>query len=122
MDPGTAVTEDGGESAEAPAVDAGDGGDGEPDRTAVPVRLVMPDRWLEQVEELPLSAPVEQAKRVGLRRMLQRDTDDPDDFYVEYAERQVPDESITLDELGVEAGDVLSIRAYDLGHYPRFRG
>ncbi|MFW6192951.1 MAG: hypothetical protein ACOC83_05655 [Gemmatimonadota bacterium] len=116
------MTEDGGESAEAPAVDAGDGGDGEPDRTAVPVRLVMPDRWLEQVEELPLSAPVEQAKRVGLRRMLQRDTDDPDDFYVEYAERQVPDESITLDELGVEAGDVLSIRAYDLGHYPRFRG
>lgn len=90
--------------------------------STVPLRLTMPDRWLEHVEELPLSATVEEAKRVGLRRMLLRDTDEPDDFYVEYAERQVPDESVTLEELGVEAGEVLSIRAYDLGHYPRFRG
>jgi hypothetical protein len=54
--------------------------------------------------------------------MLLRDTDDPDDFYVEYAERQVAEESMTLAELGVQPREVVSIRAYDLGHYPRFEG
>jgi len=88
----------------------------------IPLRLVMPDRWLEHVEELPLSTTVEEAKRLGLRRLLDRDTDDPDDFYVEYAERQVPDESVTLREIGAQPREILSIRAYDLGHYPRFRG
>ncbi len=88
----------------------------------VTVRLIMPDRWLEQVEDLPREMPVAEAKRIGLRAMLMRDTDDPDDYYVEYAEREVPDESVTLEELGFESGEILSIRAYDLGHYPRFQG
>lgn len=88
----------------------------------IPVRLVMPDRWLEHVAELPVSATVEQAKRLGLREMLLRDTDDPDDFYTEYAEREVPDESVSLAELGIQPNEVLSIRAYDLGHYRRFEG
>jgi hypothetical protein len=88
----------------------------------LPVRLVMPDRWLEHVEELPPDTTVEEAKVIGLRRMLLRDTDRPADFYVEYAERQVPDETVTLEELGVQPREILSIRAYDLGHYPRFEG
>jgi hypothetical protein len=116
------VTADDG-SARRPAgrdVEAADGGPAGDER--ITVRLVMPDRWLEQVEELPLSATVEAAKALGLRKMLQRGTDDPDDFYVEYAERQVPDESVTLGELGVQPREILSIRAYDLGHYPRFEG
>lgn len=92
------------------------------DGGTVLVRLIMPDRWLEQAEELPLAATVQEAKRRGLRAMLLRTTDDPDDFYVEYAERQVPDESITLAELGVQPRESLSIRAYDLGHTRRFRG
>ena len=54
--------------------------------------------------------------------MLLRETDDPDDFYVEYAEKEIADESATLAELGVQASEVLSIRAFDLGHYPRFKG
>lgn len=90
--------------------------------STIPVRLVMPDRWLEHVEELPADTPVEEAKRIGLRRMLLRDTDRPSDFYVEYAERQVPDESVSLEDLGVQPREILSIRAYDLGHYPRFEG
>lgn len=90
--------------------------------STIPVRLVMPDRWLEQVEELPLSMTVREAKRIGLRKLLLRTTDDPDDFYTEYAERRVRDESVTLAELGVQSREILSIRAYDLGHYPRFRG
>lgn len=86
------------------------------------VRLVMPDRWLEHVVELPGSTTVSEAKRLGLREMLQRTTDDPDDFYVEYAEREVRDESISLDDLEVRPREILSIRAYDLGHYRPFRG
>lgn len=89
---------------------------------AIPVRLTMPDRWLEQVETLPPDTTVEEAKAIGLRAMLLRDTDDPDDFYTEYAERRVRDETVTLAELGMDPNEVLSIRAYDLGHYPRFRG
>lgn len=93
-----------------------------PEEGAVRVRLIMPDRWLEHVAELPLSTTVEEAKELGLREMLLRDTDDPADFYTEYAERQVPDESVTLEELGMQPNEVLSIRAYDLGHPPPFQG
>ncbi len=86
------------------------------------VRLVMPDRWLEHVVELPGSTTVSDAKRLGLREMLQRATDDPEDFYVEYAEREVRDESVSLDDLKIRPREILSIRAYDLGHYRPFRG
>jgi hypothetical protein len=86
------------------------------------VRLVMPDRWLEHVAELPAQSTVEDAKRLGLRAMLLRDTDDPADFYVEYAERKVVDEGATLEDIGFRARDILSIRAYDLGHYRSFDG
>jgi hypothetical protein len=86
------------------------------------VRLIMPDRWLEHVEELPATTSLEEAKQIGLRAMLLRDSDEPDDFYVEYAEKRVVDESVTLGELGVQGREVVSIRAYDLGHYPRFNG
>ena len=86
------------------------------------VRLVMPDRWLEHVARLPASTSVMEAKAEGLRALLQRDVDDPDDYYVEYAERQVADESRTLAEIGFRPREILSIRAYDLGHYRRFEG
>lgn len=86
------------------------------------VRLVMPDRWLEHVVRLPSSTTVADAKAEGLRLLLQRDTDDPDDYYVEYAERQVKDESRSLAEVGFRPREILAIRAYDLGHYRRFEG
>lgn len=101
-------------------VPTGEGREG--GRDAVVLRLIMPDRWLEHVARLERSTTVEEAKAIGLRALLQRDTDRPADFYVEYAEQQVPDETVTLGELGVEDGEILSIRAYDLGHYPAFRG
>ncbi len=88
----------------------------------VTVRLVMPDRWLEHIEELPASMTVEDAKTRGLRAMLLRTTDDPGDFFVEYAERRVRDESRTLAELGFRSREMLAIRRYDLGHYRRFEG
>jgi hypothetical protein len=86
------------------------------------VRLVMPDRWLEHVETLPLSMPVREAKARGLRALLQRSTDDPDAYFVEYAERQVRDEERTLGEIGFQDREILLIRAYDLGHPRRFEG
>ena len=89
---------------------------------SVRVRLVMPDRWLEHVEELPIGMTVEEAKLIGLRAMLLRTGDDPDDFYAEYAERRIQDESVTLGDIGILPKEMLSIRAYDLGLYPRVRG
>lgn len=88
----------------------------------VTVRLVMPDRWLEHVARLPSDTAVAEAKAIGLRNLLQRDGDDPADYYVEYAERQVKDESRSLADIGFRGREILSIRAYDLGHYRRFEG
>ena len=82
----------------------------------------MPDRWLEHVAKLPPEATVAEAKALGLREMLQRSSDDPADFYTEYAEREIVDESRTLADVGLQSRGVLSIRAYDLGHYRRFDG
>ncbi|MDX1393894.1 MAG: hypothetical protein R3195_05870 [Gemmatimonadota bacterium] len=88
----------------------------------ITVRLIMPDRWLEHVAELPTGMSVTEAKQLGLREMLQRSSDDPSDFYTEYLEREVVDESRSLEQIGMRPRGVLSIRAYDLGHYPRFIG
>ncbi|MBT8477769.1 MAG: hypothetical protein KJO06_02555 [Gemmatimonadetes bacterium] len=94
----------------------------ETDAGTVTVRLVMPDRWLEHIAELPTRTSVEDAKRLGLRTMLLRETDDPAEYFVEYAERKVPDESASLQDIGFRPRDILSIRAYDLGHYRAFEG
>jgi hypothetical protein len=96
--------------------------DGTTGLDTVTVRLVMPDRWLEQVEQLPSSLTVREAKALGLRLLMQRSTDDPSDYYVEYAERRVRNEDLTLADLGFRPREIFSIRAYDLGHYKRFEG
>ena len=88
----------------------------------VTVRLAMPDRWLEHVVDIPATTTVEAAKQQGLKAMLLRDTDDPADFYTEYAERRVSDETASLKEIGFRSREILSIRAYDLGHYKAFEG
>ena len=90
--------------------------------TRITVRLIMPDRWLEHVAELPASMSVSEAKVFGIRELLQRASDDPGDFYTEYDEREIVDESQSLEQIGIRPRGVLSIRAYDLGHYPRFHG
>jgi len=90
--------------------------------TPVTIRFIMPDRWLEHVAEFPPNTRVADAKEFGIRAMLQRASDDPSDFYTEFAERAIRDESRTLADIGIETGGVLSIRGYDLGHYRRFTG
>lgn len=94
----------------------------EPNRESTPVRLAMPDRWLECVVEMPMTATVGEAKRKGLESMLLRKIENPDDFYVDFAEKRVRNEGVTLAALGVSANSALFIRAYDLGHYPDFKG
>jgi len=86
------------------------------------VRIMMPDRWLEHVVDLSPAITVGEAKAFGIREMLKRSTDHPADFYAEYAEREIIDESQSLAQIGLRPGDVLSIRAYDRGHNRRFVG
>jgi len=94
----------------------------QPAAGSITVRLVMPDRWLEHVADLPTQTTVKDAKLMGLRAMLLRETDDPANYYVEYAERKVADEAASLETIGFRSRDILSIRAYDLGHYRAFEG
>ena len=88
----------------------------------ITVRLMMPDRWLEHVVDLPADMAVADAKALGIRAMLQRSSDDPADFYTEFAEREIRDEARSLSDVGLTSRGVLSIRAYDIGHNRRFRG
>jgi len=88
----------------------------------ITVRLTMPDRWLEQVVELSPNTTVAEAKALGIRELLQRASDDPDDFYVECGEKEISDESRSLADIGVRSRGMLSIRPYDIGHNRRFRG
>ena len=88
----------------------------------ITIRLIMPDRWLEHVVELATDTTVAEAKALGITEMLQRTSDNPADFYAEFAEREITDETQTLDEVGLQSRGMLAIRAYDLGHYRRFEG
>ena len=84
---------------------------------------MMPDRWLEHVAELP--GRHHRGGGQGVRdsaRCCSAPPDDPADFYTEYAERRIRDETRTLADVGMPPRGVLSIRAYDPGHYPPFRG
>ena len=88
----------------------------------ITIRLIMPDRWLEHVVELATETTVAEAKALGITEMLQRSSDNPADFYAEFAEREITDETQTLDEVGLQSRGMIAIRAYDLGHYRRFKG
>ena len=88
----------------------------------ITIRLIMPDRWLEHVVELATDTTVAEAKALGITEMLQRTSDNPADFYTEFAEREITDETQTLDEVGLQSRGMIAIRAYDLGHYRRFKG
>lgn len=86
------------------------------------LRCVWPDRWLETRIEAPPTAPLGQVKREALEALWKKEIVDPASYYVEWRERKVRDESVTLDQLGLADGAVLTIRAYDLHHPPPFRG
>jgi hypothetical protein len=86
------------------------------------VRCVFPDRWLEARLEFPETTPLREVKRRALETWFPNGSANPDDHYIEFREREVANESMTLRALGVPDGGVLCIRRYDLNHPRPFRG
>jgi hypothetical protein len=86
------------------------------------LRCIWPDRWLETRLEVPKAAVLGQVKRQALEALLKTESVDPTAYYVELDQRTVRDESVTLDELQLSDGAVLTIRAHDLHHPPPYRG
>lgn len=89
---------------------------------AMRVRVVMPDLWRDSRMEYPPETPISQIKREALPELLKRPDVDPSQYYVEYFEKEILDESRTLADLDVQDGSMLSIRRYDLDHPPPFTG
>lgn len=86
------------------------------------VRCIFPDGWLETRLELPHDTPLDEVKRRALEGILKTREFGPDEYYIEFREGEVSNESMTLRELGVADGSVVSIRRYDLHHPPPYRG
>ena len=86
------------------------------------IKVVMPDLWREESLEVSPDKPVSELKRELLPKLLKGADGEPSDYYVEYFEKEVLDESKTLGELGVADKSVVLIRPYDLDHPPPFRG
>ena len=86
------------------------------------IRVVMPDLWREESLEVSAEKPVAELKRELLPKLLRGADGDPSEYYVEYFEKEVLDESQTLADLRVPDKGVVLIRPYDLDHPPPFRG
>ncbi|MEE8551131.1 MAG: hypothetical protein V3T08_07760 [Gemmatimonadota bacterium] len=86
------------------------------------IRVIMPDLWREQQMEFAPNTPVGKIKKKALPELLRTSDADPSDYYVEYFEKEILDESQTLAALGVPKGGVISIRPYDADHPAPFRG
>lgn len=86
------------------------------------LRVIAPDLWLESKMEFAPDTPLGQLKRQALPELLKQSDVDPQAYYVEYFEKEVLDESVTLAELGVPPDGVISIRKFDVDHPPPFQG
>ncbi len=86
------------------------------------VRVAAPDLWREQRMEFAPDTPVAAVKERALPVLFGANEADPSDYYVEYLEREVPDERTTLADLKIRDGAVISIRRYDLDHPKPFDG
>jgi hypothetical protein len=86
------------------------------------IRVIVPDTWTEKKVELPTDTAVGAIKEQFLAELLGASDVDPGDYYVEYFEKEVLDESTTLADLGVAENGVISLRPYDMDHPPPFKG
>ncbi|MGD8697990.1 MAG: hypothetical protein PVJ43_01785 [Gemmatimonadales bacterium] len=86
------------------------------------VRVAMPDLWREQRMEFAPDTPVSQVKHQALPALLQESDVDTSDYYVEYFEKEVLDETRTLADLGVPPNGVILLRPYDMDHPAPFNG
>ncbi len=89
---------------------------------ALNIRVVLPDLWREEKMEVAADTPVGQIKERALPLLLGSNDANPAEYYVEYFEKEVLDESQTLADLGVPESGVILIRPYDLGHPAPFSG
>jgi hypothetical protein len=86
------------------------------------IRVTLPDLWREEKMEFASDTSVGTIKEQALPQLLSRSEVDPTGYYVEYFEKEIEDESRTLSDLDVSAGDVISLRPYDMDHPAPFRG
>jgi hypothetical protein len=86
------------------------------------IRVILPDLWREQKMEFASDTSVRAIKEQALPVLLRRSEVDPASYYVEYFEKEIQDESRTLADLAVSAGDVISLRPYDMDHPAPFNG
>ncbi|KPK81953.1 MAG: hypothetical protein AMS25_04430 [Gemmatimonas sp. SM23_52] len=86
------------------------------------IRVIAPDLWRERKMEFAPATSVREIKVSALPDLLGRSDVDPADYYVEYFEREVLDESRTLADLGVPEDAVISIRPYDVDHPAPYQG
>lgn len=86
------------------------------------VRVIVPDEWSEQKMEFAADTPIAVIKQKALPELLRKTDVDASNYYVEYFEKEVLDESRTLADLEVPDGGMISIRPYDLDHPPPFTG
>ena len=86
------------------------------------IRVVLPDLWREERMKVAANTPIAQIKETALPALLGKDETNPADYYVEYFEKEVLDESQTLADLGVPESGVILIRPYDLDHPAPFSG
>lgn len=86
------------------------------------IRVIMPDLWRDSKLQFPSETPVAKIKEKALPELLRKTDVEPSDYYVEYFEKEVLDESRTLADLGVPEGGVISIRPFDADHPAPFSG
>ena len=86
------------------------------------IRVIAPDLWREKKLKFAPDTPVAAIKQQVLPELVGRRDVDPSGYYVEYFEKEIPDESRTLADLGVGENGVISLRPYDLDHPAPFRG
>ncbi len=86
------------------------------------IRVIAPDVWREKKVELEPDTAVSAIKEQYLAELLGASEVDPGNYYVEYFEKEILDESRTLADLEVPDNGVISLRPYDMGHPPPFNG
>jgi hypothetical protein len=86
------------------------------------IRVIAPDLWREERMEFAPDTPVAAVKERALPVLFGANETNPSDYYVEYLEKEVPDEGTTLAGLKIRDGAVISIRRYDIDHPKPFDG
>ena len=86
------------------------------------IRVIVPDLWRERKMEFAPDTSVGAVKEEALPQLLATSDIDPGSYYVEYFEKEVLDESRTLEDLEVPNNGVISLRPFDMDHPPPFRG